>query len=185
MDIGCFLGHDLRRLAFDGAPSTNLYGVDIVNHWDLGYDLFRDRDHFAAHFIKADILSDDPELVILQGQIDIISIMHMLHQWGWDDQIAAAKKICSFTRTGSIVVGSQIGNQKAQEVALQQILVPQWRHNPVSFQRFWDQVGVETGTRWRSQALLHSFEEKGWESKDKEWMEDGACVMDFVVTRIE
>ena len=35
VDVGTFIGQDLRRLIVDGAPSTNLYAVDIVNHWDI------------------------------------------------------------------------------------------------------------------------------------------------------
>ncbi|KAH8651958.1 hypothetical protein BGZ60DRAFT_520072 [Tricladium varicosporioides] len=63
VDVGCFVGHDLRRLVYDGAPSKNLYGVDIISHWEVGYEMFRDLDHFGATFIEADILSDAPALV--------------------------------------------------------------------------------------------------------------------------
>lgn len=81
LDIGCFLGHDLRRLCFDGAPMENLYGVDIVNHWDLGYEMFKDSDKFKAHFIEADILHPNEALAALKGKVDLISIIHVLHQW--------------------------------------------------------------------------------------------------------
>lgn len=36
LDIGCFLGQDLRRLVADGAPPDKLYAIDIVSHWDVG-----------------------------------------------------------------------------------------------------------------------------------------------------
>ena len=183
MDVGCFLGHDLRRLVFDGAPSTNLYGVDIVSHWGVGYDLFRDRDRFSAHFIEADILSEQSALLALRGQLDIISITHVFHQWDWEGQVVAAKKVCEFTRAGSMVVGCQIGNVEAKDVVSKTIQAPQWRHNPASFQRLWDQVGAETGTKWKCQAWLRSWEDMGWDPKDQAWMEDGARVIDFVVTR--
>ena len=183
MDVGCFLGHDLRRLIFDGAPSTNLYGVDIVSHWDVGYDLFRDRDRFSAHFIEADILSEHPALLALRGRIDVVSITHVFHQWDWEGQVAAANKVCAFTRAGSMVVGCQIGNVAAKDVMSKAIQAPQWRHTPTSFQRLWDQVGAETGTEWKCQAWLRSWEDMGWDPKDQAWMEDGARVIDFVVTR--
>lgn len=51
LDIGCFLGSDLRRLVFDGKDavlSESLIGMDIVSHWDVGFDLFRDRETFRA-----------------------------------------------------------------------------------------------------------------------------------------
>lgn len=83
MDVGCFLAHDFRRLSYDGAPTENLYGVDIASHWDVGFEMFRDRDSFSAHFIEADILTaSDPQspLSSLKGQVDIISIAQVLHQ---------------------------------------------------------------------------------------------------------
>lgn len=85
LDVGYFLGQDLRRLVADGAPADRLYAVDVVNHWDLGYEMFRDRHRFSAHYIETDILSPNKKLEHLQGSIDIISITHVLHQWEWDD----------------------------------------------------------------------------------------------------
>jgi len=81
LDIGYFIGHDLRRLVCDGAPSNKLFAVDIVNHWDLGYELFRDTDKFSAKFTKADLLNPNEELKSLEGKMDIISVIHVLHQW--------------------------------------------------------------------------------------------------------
>ena len=187
LDVGCFLGHDLRRLVFDGVPSTNLYpniyGLDIVNHWSVGYELFRDSDRFFARFIEADIFAENAALLALQGCIDIVNMAHVLHIWDWERQVAAAKKVCSFTRPGSMVVGSQVGNVDAKDVVLEAIPTPQWRHNPASFQRLWDQVGVETGTEWKCQAWLRSWDDMGWDPQDLGWLEDGARGIEFVVIR--
>jgi SAM-dependent methyltransferase len=109
LDIGCFIGHDLRRLVFDGAPSNNLYAVDILNHWELGYEFFRDADKFSAKFIETDILNPNEELKSLEGKIDIISVTHVLHQWDWDGQVLAAMKLVSFSRPGTLIVGYQAG----------------------------------------------------------------------------
>ncbi|KAI0973614.1 hypothetical protein F4678DRAFT_425349 [Xylaria arbuscula] len=71
MDLGTFIGHDLRRLMYDGVPSENLIGVDIDNHFDLGYEFFRDRDRFRGAFIQTDFLSSSSaELVALRGEIE-------------------------------------------------------------------------------------------------------------------
>ncbi|KAM0315473.1 hypothetical protein ACHAO8_003872 [Botrytis cinerea] len=42
IDIGCFLGQELRQLVWDlnGAPTDQLHAVGIVNHWGLGYEFF-------------------------------------------------------------------------------------------------------------------------------------------------
>jgi SAM-dependent methyltransferase len=184
LDVGCFLGGDMRRLAFDGAPTANLHGVDIVSHWDVGYELYRDRDRFNARFIEADILStENPALQALSGRIDILSISAVLHQWNWNDQVEATKKIIAFTKPGAIVLGYQIGNVEAKEVVNGVLHLKLWRHDPASFAKMWDQAGAETGTTWETEARLRSWEDMGWDPADQAWMEPGDRVIDFVITR--
>lgn len=185
MDVGCFVGHDFRRLIYDGAPSSNLYGVDIANHWNVGFEMFCDQSHFGAHFIEADILSESPELSSLRGKVNIVSIFQVLHQWDWDGQIKAAKALTTFTKPGSMIVGNQIGNPTAQEIRLKSITIPAYRHNPESIEKFWNQVGNETGTKWKTQAWMKSFEQMGWEAKDGAWMESGVAIIEFAITRLE
>jgi hypothetical protein len=194
IDIGCFLGSDLRRLAFDGAPTENLYGVDIVSHWDVGFALYRDQDKFKAHFIEADMLSvnDNDEggeitpLQALRATADIVSISAVLHQWDWDNQVKAAKKVAAFTNgPGALVVGYQIGNIEAKPVLNKALQLHQWRHTPESFAKLWDQVGVETGTAWETEGKLLSWEEMNWDPEDNRWMEPGDKALNFVVTRVK
>lgn len=187
MDVGCFLGGDMRRLVFDGVSSANLYGIDIVSHWDVGYALYRDRDRFDAHFIEADILSSDnnPALRGLKGRMDIISISAVMHQWNWKDQVEAAKKLVAFVKSDALVVGYQIGNVEAKEVINPALQVPQWRHSPEYFAKMWNQVGAETGSTWETQAWLRSWEDMGWDPADQAWMDPGDTVMFFVVTRTQ
>ena len=79
MDIGCFLGMDLRRLAYDGAPSDKMYAVDIISHWQTSYHLFNDEQKFNAKFIESDFLgSDNTDLNRLLGHVDIISVRKRL-----------------------------------------------------------------------------------------------------------
>jgi len=184
VDVGCFVGHDLRRLVFDGAPSRNLYGIDIANHWDVGYDMFQDRGRFGATFVEADILSEAPALGQFKGKVDILSITQVLHQWDWDGQIRAAKILATFTKPGSMIVGNQIGNPNAREVTLGAISVPMWRHNPESFERLWNQVGNETNSKWETQSWMRSFAEMSWDPKDGAWMEEGVAIIEFVVKRV-
>jgi hypothetical protein len=186
MDIGCFLGGDMRRLAFDGAPTANMYGIDIVSHWEVGYSLYRDADQFNAHFIEDDFLSSkNPVLQDLMGKVDIISISAVLHQWDLRDQIKAAKRLVTFTKPGALVVGYQIGNVEAKIAGINRQTFNVWRHNPASFTKMWDQVGEETGTKWKTESCLRSWEDMGWDPADMSWMEPGARALDFVVTRTQ
>ena len=187
LDVGCFLGQDMRRLFFDGAPSTSLYGVDIVSHWDVGFALFQDQDRFFGHFIEADVLAPNPAPALqqLEAHVDVLTIFHILHQWDWKDQVTCAKRLVAFTRgVGSVIVGVQIGNINAGESISRTFQVPQYRHNPASMARMWDQVGAETGTKWETQAWLRTWEDMGWDRKNHTWQEDTARVIEFVVTRV-
>ena len=107
MDVGSFLGTDMRRLVSDISPSAktaksadlNLYAVDIANHWPVGHYFFRDPD-FPARFIEGDILYAyaNEELKALQGRMDVISIIHVLHQWNYETQRSACVQLAKLTR---------------------------------------------------------------------------------------
>ncbi|KAF7866980.1 uncharacterized protein EAF02_009766 [Botrytis sinoallii] len=167
-------------------PRTKIYAINIVSHWEVGYNLFRDRDQFSAQFVEAGIVSESKVLAPLRGQVDIIAVTQVIHQWDWEGQVKAAKQLIRFTKgPGSMIVGNQIGNPKAQEVTLKSLVVPMWRHNPESFAKLWDQVGQETGTRWETQAWMRSFDEMAFGVEDGAWMEDGVAIIEFAVKRIE
>ena len=184
MDVGCFLGGDMRRLVFDGAPSNNMYGVDIINHWDVGYALFQDKEHFKAQFIEADVLSTDaPSLLALKGRIDIIYISAVLHQWAPKEQLDAGKKLVKFSKQGSQVVGYQMGNLKPQAFLNPHLGITQWRHDPASFEEMWNSIGAETGSSWQTEARFRTWEELGCRPKEQHWLESGDQILDFVVTR--
>jgi hypothetical protein len=155
-----------------------------VSHWDVGYALFKDKETFKAHFIEADILNS-PALDELKGKVDIISISAVLHQWSWEDQVEAAKKLVAYSKVGSLVVGHQIGNIEAKSVVNPHFGVTQYQHDPTSFGKLWDEVGVATGPMWETKARSLMFEDVGWNLEDvrDSFMNSNAKVIDFVVTR--
>jgi hypothetical protein len=188
LDVGCYVGQDLRRLAFEGAPTDGLYGNDIVNHWDLGYELFNDKDRFYASYVESDILYPNEELSKLQGQMHIIHIVHVLHQWDWDTQILACKELVKLSKqeSGSLIVGYQGGtsdiakrttwnkehNQK--EFTL---------HDPESFERMWNIVGQETGTKWSTKAEIVPWSELETRLEDVSYLGSDFGLLRFQVTR--
>lgn len=109
MDVGSFLGQDIRRLVFDGAISDRLYAVDIVDHWNLGFEMFGDRDRLSAQYIESNILDPSPELQELRGSINVVSITHVLHQWGWGDQVKALEQLVRLSSSNAMIVGFQVG----------------------------------------------------------------------------
>lgn len=186
LDIGCFLGQDLRRLVADGAPPDNLYAMDIVNHWDLGYELFRDRDRFSAHFLEADVLFPTAQLMALREKIDILYITHVLHQWDWENQVKCLVQLVGLSSgPGAMVVGFQVGSAGETYVPASGLAKSDvYLHNPRSFAEIWDRISRETGTRWESTASLKTWEEVGWNPKDTEYLGSAARVIQFSVTRL-
>lgn len=185
LDIGCFIGQDMRRLVFDGASSTNLYGVDIISHWDVGFEMFRDRDTFSAQFIEADYISSDSSLRKLEGAVDVVFISQVLHQWNWDGQVRAAQRLVDFSRPGTLVAGCQIGDVTGHEVIFGPSKVPLWRHDVESFAKMWHHVGAETGTKWETEAWLRTWEDMDWDPQDQAFLGESARIIEFVVKRAQ
>ena len=185
IDVGTFVGQDLRKLVFDGVPSTNLYGVDIVNHWETGYEMYRDRDKFHAHYIECDILNPSLGLKELNGKADIIWITHVLHQWTWEGQVLAAKSLVNLSRVGTIVAGYQVGAGVATFQARTELMkADSFLHDPASFAKMWDEVGAETGSKWETTAGFKTIEEMGWEAEDMP-EKTGRKILEFTVERVE
>ena len=186
LDIGCYCGTDLRRLVIDGAPQTNIFGTDIVNHWELGFDLFRDKDKFSVKFIEANVLDPNDELQMLCGKIDIISATHLLHNWDWATQVQACVIITSFSKVGTIVVGTQVGTKdmqarirKIEEAGMSFSL-----HDGDSFGRLWREVGSITDTEWKTEVKFREWEELGYTFGEVAYIGDDTALMQFEVTRI-
>ncbi|KAK0341756.1 hypothetical protein LTR02_017117 [Friedmanniomyces endolithicus] len=71
LDLGCCFGQDLRRLVFDGAPASNLTGVELEQGFlDLGYELLLDRGRFRVPLIAGDFFEPIPGLE--KGSFDMI-----------------------------------------------------------------------------------------------------------------
>ncbi|KAJ9249617.1 hypothetical protein DTO207G8_6591 [Paecilomyces variotii] len=161
LDLGCCFGQELRQLAFDGAPSENLYGSDLrLDFMELGYDLFLDKDKLKSRFIASDIF--DPASALLKelsGKVDIIHTGSFFHLFDWDQQVAIAKQAVSILRhrPGSLIVGRQVGHVEAKEDPRRSGAGLRYKHNPESWQKLWDQVGSETGSKWKVEAYAEPF----------------------------
>ncbi|KAL9097811.1 MAG: hypothetical protein Q9165_000137 [Trypethelium subeluteriae] len=209
IDVGCFIGQDMRRLVFDGCPPSNLFGCDIVNQWDVGFEFYRDKDRpFGKNvkYIEDDMLHPkmkeqsneerlsgdvDMRLMDLKGQMDIINAALVLHHWDWDDQVAVCKNLVMLSKgPESMIVGCQIGStgKNVMEPHCEECPYGTFQtywHNPETWKRMWAVIAEETGTRWEAKAELKTFDQVGWRASD--WWYIGACsrVLQFVVKRLE
>ncbi|KAF2867678.1 hypothetical protein BDV95DRAFT_172554 [Massariosphaeria phaeospora] len=151
LDLGCCVGQDIRKLVYDGAPSENTYGVDLMNDFmEIGYDLFLDKATLKTTFMAADVFEKDSELNRLDGEIDIVHAASFFHLFGWEGQLQAAKRMVSLVKPkpGSLIVGRHIGNINPGEEA------SKFMHDADSFALLWKQVGEETATSWEVDARL-------------------------------
>lgn len=182
LDIGCFLGQDLRALVFDGAPSNHLCGIDIVSHWDVGYEMYQDRGRFHTKFIETDLLNPKPELSAMR--FDIITIFQVLHQWDLDPQLKALKQMIALSESKGRIVGMQIGttiqnHQPPQRSGFDKLY---W-HNPETFQKLWKKAGDETGTSWVLTSKFREWDELGVSMDEVVILGPGAKMLEWSAQR--
>lgn len=156
LDLGCCLGTEIRQLVADGAPSENLYGTDLrPEFWELGYDLYRDKDRLKASFLVGDVFDPSSELGKLDGTVDVIHAGSFFHLFSYEQQIVVAKRIIKLLKPveGSLLVGRQVGNLNpgALQSSDGRIL---YRHNEESWAGFWRDVSERTGVKFEVESKL-------------------------------
>jgi hypothetical protein len=150
LDVGCCVAQTIRYLVMSGADPSRLYATDLqADFWEIGYDLFRDRDRLPeTTFVAGDLLDPaDENLARLDGKATLVHAAHFFHLFSWDDQVRAAERIVKFLdmeRGNCEVFGRMIGSSKPGVAGRDRYL-----HDETSFQRLWDEVGERTGTRWK------------------------------------
>ncbi|KAJ6572226.1 hypothetical protein B0H19DRAFT_1256125 [Mycena capillaripes] len=158
LDAGCCFGQELRFLAWkEHIPGAQLYGFDLEPGFiEFGFELFRDKDKLGATLLSGDLLATpaSDELAPLEGMMDVIHVASVLHVWAWEQMVQAAKRLVSLSRPqpGSIIVGNQMGSSNPGEYLMPTAKGVNYRHDPKSMERFWKQIGEETGTSWKVEA---------------------------------
>lgn len=183
LDLGCCFGQDLRLFAAHGAPTDSMYGIDINEElWNLGYELFRDREKMHAAFFKWDILDENLELVELIGKCDIVIACQFFHLFSLQDQKKALKRCVRLCSEHATLVGYQRGQLEPRNV--QRPWGEMYIHNVFSLQKLWEAVSEETNTNWDVHCSVIEFSEWGMEPEDFEWMPRGCNFIKFVCQRL-
>ena len=163
-----------------------MYATDLIeDFWEIGYDLFRDRDSMKANFLKADILDANSALKDLHGKIDVVYAGSVFHLFGWANQLKAARQLVLLSRVGTAVLGCQLGRNDAEEVTSRWDGKTAFYHSVESFREMWHIVEEDTGTCWTVNASLGSLEILGLEKEDIAWMRPGSLLLQFSLTRVE
>jgi hypothetical protein len=151
------VGQDIRKLISDGAPRENIFGSDIKKEfWDIGYDLFLDKDTLNVKFIPADVFDSESGLKELDGKLNLVLAHSFFHLFDWDGQVKAAKRVVALLKPepGVMVFGRQGGQPAAGSFEKINKLHSAFWHNEESWAKLWKQVGDETGTEWKVESLL-------------------------------
>ena len=162
---------------------------------NLGYELFRDREKLRTQFIFGDFLTLEPlnspssvsadtasslvpssrSLSSLVGRVTVLWASAFLHLWDLPGQKAVCHKMLLLLRDkpGVRLLGRQVGSRAAglaKHVTNKGGL--QYRHNPESFQKMWEDVlgqtaeGGNEGRDETSEVISHG----GWNIKA--WFEE-------------
>lgn len=182
LDLGCAFGQDIRKLVVDGVDSSHCYGSDLLPDFiELGYELFQDKGKLQTKFFAANVFDETSSLAELNGTIDIISTNAFFHLFNWDQQKKASLRVVRLLKPkkDSLVVGRQLGSAKPGEHSRWTKEGTAYRHNMVSLQKFWDEIGEEVGATFR----VDGFEKVVDELRNKA-EESSLTWMEFSVRRM-
>lgn len=174
LDCGCMISPDLRQLAYEGAPTENMYAFDIESgFFDVGYNFYRDRSTFKGTFFAADGYKDldETELAKYKGFFDIIWAPKFLHLWDRATQITMAAKFVKLLKPqpGSMFVVSQNGYPDTLEIPI----APRpggnstfWAGNAETTKEDWAKVAELTGMKWDLEVRLFDLRTNGMHKDD-------------------
>ncbi|CAI7653251.1 unnamed protein product [Penicillium glandicola] len=194
LDAGCCFGQELRFLANQGIPGSQLFGCDIEQVFvDLGYRLFLDRERLHATFAIGDLTTvpgQDGTSQLdekLGGKIDVVFASSLFHLWDYERQLRAAVRLVGLcrSRAGVMITGRQMGSVLAGHYEINAIKdgAMHYRHNIESMRGFWSDVGEATGTRWEVEAGLYLAEELE-QTKDAAWADSNIRMIWWCATRL-
>lgn len=155
-----------------------------ADFYELGYELFQDRDTLKSKFIAADIMDEASALNVLDGKVDAIYVGAFLHLFDYEGQVKVCERIVKLLtdKKDSVVLGLQVGNVIAgAQPEKRDPAENMYRHNEESFKRMWEEVGEKTNTKWRVETDLRETGAK--DNSSKTWHDSNMRRLRFTVFR--
>jgi SAM-dependent methyltransferase len=191
LDLGCGFGQNIRQLVLDGAAQSSLVGADLSQGLiDCGFDYFQDRDRLTSEFIVGDVLDEESAIARqAAARFDVVWAACFFHLWDWDKQLEASVAASKLLKpvSGSTVIGWQIGAEPARnfvrESTGQNPRYAMYQHDAASLSRLWDEVGLQTGTKWNVEAK-NRIPDAVREVLGASFGGDGVGLITFTITRL-
>ncbi|KAH7907016.1 hypothetical protein BJ138DRAFT_1161182 [Hygrophoropsis aurantiaca] len=206
LDLGCCVGTDIRKIAFDGYPAENIIGCDLEAEFlTIGHDLFKSTPAtFPAHFIPGDVfdpsllsivpphdtapealapnLSDLASLNPLQGRVSIIYTGKFFHLFTKERQLHLARALAGLLSPtpSSIICGAHMGSHNPGLYNFSNGLSKEFTlfcHSPESWTAMWDGEVFKKGFV-RVEAILVKYDDIFLEETTQ------FCVLMWSVTRL-
>lgn len=131
------MGNDVRKLAFDGYPGSNILGTDIFPAYlDAGHLFYNDKDTCPIKFLRADIfecpvsfeqredaelapLSQTKDLSQLRGSMTHVYTSSVFHLFDEATQYQLALRLASLLKRvpGAIIFGRHQGLQEEGKIS--------------------------------------------------------------------
>jgi len=158
LDLGCCMGTDVRNLAYEGYPATQIVGSDLLgNYLSLGHELYKDKDTCKIKFIAADAfdlppsLSSSPRLLSLDsvsqlddlaGSMTFIYTGSLFHLFDAPRQKALALRLLRlWTREpGAIIFGRHQGRSEEGALVRARAEWNAYGHSPNSWAAMWKEA---------------------------------------------
>jgi len=183
VEVGCFMGTQLRKLLMDGYPSheadPSLIGIDLRKEFiDYGYDLFQDRPSskrpVPIAFHQADIFDDDSKLTSFKGRVRYIFIHAVFHLFDKDTQYELARRLVDLLDVPPttdpdlpdreyIIFGTQVGSKTGMVIENRCTIgnpgnVACYSHSPDTWRAMFEKIiASKYGVNWmRSHAKLEA-----------------------------
>ena len=159
-----------------------MYASDISRElWDLGFELFNDRDKMTATFVEANVLDGVSGLKKVKASFDVIIANQFIHMFDWEGQVSVVKKVVELSKPGTMLIGYQ--RAQVPPVEMERRWGNMYFHNHETFRSLWQRVESETKSAWDLEVRLVDLSEWGMEEEDLAWMPEGRKGINFVVTR--
>ncbi len=154
LEIGFFLGQDIRKLVADGAPSQNIYGVELEAPFiELGYDLFRDRATLQAQFMAGDIfdLNNSNISHSIIGEMDYIYLGMILHVFDRHKQRLLLENCIRILKpqAGALILREAVGDMEGLQVPAGNFM-----HSNETFRQMWEEISERTGLKFDCRLTL-------------------------------